>query len=80
MPHHHRDEPEHESDDELVEVLNVSEFSAEVAAAHLRSAGIEAAVFGTGDMRLTASEGARVMVRRRDAERAAEILASGDPA
>jgi hypothetical protein len=61
-------------DDELVEVVIVGALEADVIVARLRDAGIEAVAFGAGDMRLTASEGSRVMVRRRDLASAQEVL------
>jgi hypothetical protein len=66
-------------DDDLVEVARFSFVEAELAAAQLRGAGIEAAVFAVGTagelVALQHSEGSRVMTRRADAEAAKQILA-----
>jgi hypothetical protein len=64
--------------DDLVEVARIGEIEAELIAARIRGAGIDAVVFRTGagssQPTLTYAEGARVMVRRRDAEAAAALV------
>jgi hypothetical protein len=62
---------------ELVELVRVPPIEAEIIAAKLRDAGIEAAVFGTGFTGYGGQdfvEGGRVMVHRRDAEVAAQVI------
>ena len=65
--------------DDLVEVARFSFVEAELAAAQLRGAGIEATAFAVGTagelVALQHSEGSRVMTRRADAEAAKRILA-----
>jgi hypothetical protein len=61
--------------DDLVELVRVGAVEAQLVAGRLRESGIDAAVFGTGENEgLIFTEGARVMVRRRDAEAAASLL------
>ena len=74
----HGDPRPQDPDDDLVEVAIVTTLEAELIAGRLRERGVHAVVFGTG---LTgylgagvSTEGARVMVRRADAKRAAALL------
>jgi hypothetical protein len=66
------------SDDELVPVANLGAVEAQLVAGRLREAGIEAVVntndSGGTQPQLGFSEGATVMVRRRDAATAAEVV------
>jgi hypothetical protein len=66
------------SEDELVPVANLGVLEAELVAGRIREAGIEAVV-NTNDTsgtlpQLGYSEGATVMVRRRDAAAAADVV------
>jgi hypothetical protein len=66
-------------DDRLVEVARFSFVEAELAAAQLRGAGIDAEVFAVGTagelVALQHTEGSRIMVRHRDIEAAKQVLA-----
>jgi len=66
-------------DDDLVELVATNAVDAEMFAARLRDAGIQAAVFGVGTagtlITLQYSEGSRVMVRRADRDAADKIIA-----
>jgi hypothetical protein len=66
-------------DDELVEVATTNAVDAELIAAQLRGAGIQAAVFGVGTagalQAIQLAEGSRVMVRRSDCGEAERLVA-----
>jgi hypothetical protein len=66
-------------DDDLVEVATTNAVDAELIAAQLRGAGIDAAVFGVGTvgelLAIQTVEGSRVMVRRADREEAERFVA-----
>src|SRR5436190_18296103 len=66
-------------DDDLVEVATTNAVDAELIAAQLRGAGIDAVVFGVGTagdlLTIQAVEGSRVMVRRADRDVAARFVA-----
>jgi hypothetical protein len=72
-----RDEP---SGDEVVPLVQVPAFEAEIIVAKLRASGIHAAVFGPGsageNSAILYAEGASVMVHRRDLDAAAVALES----
>ena len=85
-----REEAHHEivgpflPDDDLVEVATTNAVDAELIAAQIRGAGIPAVVFGVGTagdlLTVQHSEGSRMMVRRRDGEEAAKVVADLDTA
>jgi hypothetical protein len=64
--------------DDLVEVARLGVVEAELVAGKLREAGMKVAVLGNevggGYPQLWHAEGARIMVRRRDAEAAGSVL------
>jgi hypothetical protein len=63
--------------DDLVEFARYQFVEAELVAGRLREGGVDAVVFDSNLGTLTATalnEGSRVMVRRRDVERAAALL------
>jgi hypothetical protein len=66
-------------DDDLVEIATTSAVDAELIAAQLRGAGIDAAVFGVGTagalLTVQLVEGSRVMVRRSDRDVAERFVA-----
>ena len=69
-------------DDDVVELMTTTAAEAEVTAAHLRSAGIPAVVFGVDaysgyGAAFQNAQGARIMVRRGDVGRATSFI--GDP-
>ena len=66
-------------DDDVVELLTTTAVEAEVTAAHLRSDGIPAVVFGVDPYSgygaaFQNAQGARIMVRRADLETAAPLV------
>lgn len=65
-------------DDDLVEVATSNAVDAELIAAQIRGAGIQAVVFGVGTagdlLTVQHAEGSRVMVRRADHEAAAAVV------
>jgi hypothetical protein len=66
-------------DDDLVQIARTNAVDAEMIAAQLRGAGMQAVVFGVGtagELQLIQhSEGSRVMVRRADVEVAGQLVA-----
>jgi hypothetical protein len=66
-------------DDDLVEIARTNAVEAELIAAQLRGAGIDAAVFGVGTagelLTVQLVEGSRVMVRRADRDVAERFVA-----
>jgi threonine dehydrogenase-like Zn-dependent dehydrogenase len=69
-------------DDDLVEIATTNAVDAELIAAQLRGAGIQAAVFGVGTagelLAVQLAEGSRVMVRRADRDEAERFVAELD--
>jgi hypothetical protein len=69
-------------DDDLVEIATTNAVDAELIAAQLRGAGIDAAVFGVGTagalLAVQLAEGSRVMVRRADRDEAERFVAELD--
>jgi hypothetical protein len=71
------------ADDDLVEIATTNAVDAELIAAQLRGAGIDAAVFGVGTagelLAIQHAEGSRVMVRRADRDVAERLVAELAP-
>jgi hypothetical protein len=72
-------DPGSDRDDELVEIATLGRVEAELVAARLRDEGFGAVAFGTGaagaEPGLDWAEGTRVMVRRREVDRATALVA-----
>jgi len=78
-----KQQPATDTGEELVPIANLNALEAQLVAGRLREAGIEAAVFtndsGGTQPELGYAEGSTVMVRRRDADAAAEVVRDVPP-